>query len=114
MDPTTLKIALLVSAVLVINGLVRALKEDTPIPITIPARWRPLVAVVLGQAGAGLALIVSHYVPWLQLGTGEALAIGAAGSAGSTLLHSLWKDTIRGKVTAPTGAQEGGTDEKQP
>lgn len=75
---------------LVIGLVVRALKTDGPIPITIPAKWRPWLAVALG--------ILSTVVNMLATGTPlkDALAGGLVAALASISGHELLVESARG------------------
>lgn len=45
-------------AVVVVGAITRLLKSDTKFPIDIPARWQPVIVLVIGQAYAVLQAIV--------------------------------------------------------
>jgi len=71
--------ALFLAAVaLLIGALIRALKSDR-IPINIPPRWRPVLALVLGQF-AGVVEALTRGTPWRDALLGGLLAsLGAMG-----------------------------------
>lgn len=50
-------------AVLVVGVLTRALKDDTKLPINIPARWQPVVVLAFSFAYAALQAYASG-APW--------------------------------------------------
>lgn len=85
----TLKMFFILSACVVIFAIIRALKSDTPIPWTVPPKWRPLLAVLLGQIGAGIAALVKLKWPNLPIGYEDIFEAGVGGSAFSALLNGL-------------------------
>jgi hypothetical protein len=85
----SLKVILVLAAMIVIFSIVRALKSDTAIPWTVPPKWRPVLAVLLGQTGAVVLAIVKAKFPALPLDYTEIFGIGAVGSGGSSLLNGL-------------------------
>lgn len=74
---------------LVIAGIVRALNSDLPGP-TISARWRPVIAAVLGQIGAVLAAVFAG------MSVKAAIAGGLAASGLASLGHGFVKKTVLG------------------
>lgn len=76
---------------IVIGGIVRLLKSDTPLP-TVPARARPWLALGLGSA-AGVLQALTTGTPWpLALGSGFTAAVTAMTG------HDLVVGSIRGGV----------------
>lgn len=75
-------------AAVLIGALVRALKEDTPIPITIPPKVRPWLALGLG-ATAGALQKVSGGTPWKEAAFGGILAGMLAIVGHDTIVESL-------------------------
>lgn len=114
MDPTVKHALMLISAILVINAIVRALKSDVTIPLIparfqdVAARWRPVLAIGLGQLGAALTYAAGKLFPQFEISVTEAVLIGLGGSSGSNLLHSLVRDTIQGgsAPAAPTKKED--------
>lgn len=78
-----------VTAIL-IGLIVRAVKSDGPIPITLPAKWRPWLAVALG--------IVSTILNKVATGTHwkDALAGGMVAALASISGHELLVESARG------------------
>jgi len=76
-------------AALFIGGCVRLMKSDGPIPITVPARWRPWLALVLGAA-AGVFEKLNAGVSWKQALVGGFLAAFIAISG-----HQLFIESAR-------------------
>lgn len=76
---------------IVIGGIVRLLKSDTPLP-TVPPRLRPWLALGLGLL-AGVLQAVTTGTPWLQ-------ALGSGFSAAVTAItgHELVVESLRGGV----------------
>src|SRR5262245_44702744 len=107
-------LAMVAAAILVINGIVKGLKEDVKvIPWNVPPRWRPLLALVLGQLGAGAAFLIARRYPQLDVDLTKAIEMGLAGSAGSSLLHGLVKDTVRDGRPPSVVVEEVKDDEKK-
>jgi hypothetical protein len=70
----------LAALALVITALVRLMKSDTPLPWTVPARWRSWLALGLGVVGGILDVLVAGTSPTravLQGLTAGAVAIAA-------------------------------------
>jgi len=82
---------------LVIGAFVRLLKSDGPIPINVPARWRPVLALVLGLASAALAQ-VANGTPWRRALT-EGLLAGVIAIVG----HDVLVEGVRGGKEIPMG-----------
>jgi hypothetical protein len=89
MSQVTVKIVLLVSAMLVIAGIIRLLKSDTALPWTVPPKWRPILAIVLGTMGAGICSIVKAAWPAFPLTWEQIIETGLAGPAFSSLLNGV-------------------------
>lgn len=77
-------------AALVIGAVVRLLKSDTPIPIDIPSRWRPVVALGLGVVSGVLEALATGK-PWLEAVIGGFVSAFAAMSG-----HAVLVDALRG------------------
>jgi hypothetical protein len=82
---------------LMVGGIVRALKPDTPIPVNVPAQYRALLALALGVFG-GLVVKVFGIVvgiAWLNALLGGFVAGGMAIVGHETIIESVtkWKDT---------------------
>jgi hypothetical protein len=89
MPTAAFKTFLAVSAVLVIAGIIKAFKSGTPVPWTVPPKWRPLFATVLGMIGTGIASFAKSKWPNLPLDWEEIFGIGIIGPAGSSLFNGL-------------------------
>src|SRR5574338_298624 len=76
-------------AAVLIGAIVRALKQDTPIPITIVAKYRPWLALGLGQV-SGVLQALSTGTPWK-----EALVGGLVSSVVAILGHDLVIESMR-------------------
>jgi hypothetical protein len=76
-------------AAVVVGLVVRALKSDGPIPICIPPRFRPWLAIVLGVFAAAFEK-VNAGIPWRQALVGGVLAsiLAIAG-------HQLFIESVR-------------------
>lgn len=84
-----------VSAI-VIGVLVRLAKEDvTTIPVVVPAKWRPLLAVVLGQLSAVLEHLAAG-APW-----GTAVVDGVIASVIAILGHEWIVERLLGDREIP-------------
>ena len=59
------------AAAIVIGALVRLTKSDTPLPWSVPARWRPILALGLGLLAGVLQAVASGapFAPALLDGT---------------------------------------------
>lgn len=77
-------------AALLIGFVVRMLKSDGPIPITLPAKWRPWLAVGLGIV-AGVVEKISTGTPWKNAIVGGLVAAFVAISG-----HQLFVESARG------------------
>ncbi len=75
---------------LVITAVVRLLKSDTPIPITIPAQWRAWLALGLGTAAGVLDAIVGGSSPL------QAILQGLAAAALAITAHDTIVEGLRG------------------
>jgi len=75
-------------AALAIGLVVRLLKSDGPIPFTLPAKWRPWLAVGLGIV-AGVLEKAGTGVAWREAVLGGVLAAFAAISGHQLLVESL-------------------------
>lgn len=82
-------------SLLVIGFLVRLLKQDTKLPITIPARWRPWIAMALGAASGVLEQIVQG-TPW-----NDALLGGVAAALVAMGGHNLVVEGLLGGKEIP-------------
>lgn len=78
-----------------IGALVRLTKEDTVVPIDVPARWRPLLAFALGQASAVLEHLAAG-APW-----GAAVVDGLAASVLAILGHEWIVERLLGDRAMP-------------
>lgn len=86
---TPTAIAWFTLSAIVIGGIVRLLKSDTPLP-TVPVRLRPWLALGLGLV-AGVLQAVTTGTPWLQaLGSGFTAAVTAITG------HDLVVESLRG------------------
>lgn len=73
-----------------IGALVRVLKSDTTIPITIPPQWRSFFAAILGVVSAILQAYLGG-LPWM------AAIISGLGGAGTAVAgHKLLVENLRG------------------
>jgi hypothetical protein len=94
-------------AALVIGFLVRLLKSDTKLPITLPAGVRPWLALVFG-AGAGVLEHVMSGMSW-----GEALTGGLVAALTAIAGHDTLVEGLRGGREVPlpglTRKQDGPT-----
>lgn len=81
--------------VVAIGALVRLTKEDTVVPIDVPARWRPLLAFFLGQASAVLEHLAAG-APW-----GAAVVDGLAASVLAILGHEWIVERLLGDRAMP-------------
>lgn len=70
-------LTLLAALMVTIGGLVRTTKADIPFLPTIPAKFRPLLALLLGAAGGALDALVRGTPPVKALLVGVSSAIGA-------------------------------------
>ena len=59
------RMAWVMVAAVVVGSVVRLLKSDTPIPITIPPRWRAVVAMALGLLAGVMERVVGG-TAWTQ------------------------------------------------
>lgn len=87
----------------VVGAVVRGLKPDVPIPVNVPPRARPLVALALGVFG-GAVLMVFEVVPglaWPRALVGGFLAGGLAVVGHETLVESLRAGRDFGTPKAP-------------
>ena len=75
-------------AAIVIGAVVRLLKSDGPIPLTVPSRWRPVLAVVLGVI-AGVFDKVASGGAWTQAILGGLLAALTAISSHDVVIEGL-------------------------
>jgi hypothetical protein len=75
---------------LVVWMVVRLLKSDTKIPVDIPPRWRPVLAVVLGVAASSLDKIAEGG-DWRKVAP-EGLAVGVI----AILVQVFGVDVLRG------------------
>ncbi|MDB4994369.1 MAG: hypothetical protein JWM74_1801 [Myxococcaceae bacterium] len=80
---------------LIVFAVVRLLKSDTKIPINIPPRFRPVLAVVLGSIGGVLDHVASG-TPWKQ-----AMINGATGGVLAILANVFGIDVLRGGRDVP-------------
>lgn len=70
-------LTLLAALMVTIGGLVRTTKADIPFLPTIPSKFRPLLALLLGAAGGALDALVRGTPPVKALLVGISSAIGA-------------------------------------
>lgn len=77
---------------LVIGLLVRLLKSDTPLPFSIPAKWRPVAAIALGLL-SGVLHALSTGTPWR-----DALVGGLSAGMVAIVGHDVGIESIRGGV----------------
>lgn len=89
---------------LLIGFIVRLLKSDTTLPVTVPAKWRPWIAMGLGLVG-GILEHVANGTAW-----GEAVTAGLLAGALPILGHQLGIESLRdGKelpvLVKPDGAK---------
>lgn len=82
-------------AALIVFAIVRLLKSDTKIPLNIPARYRPVLAIALG-AVAGVLDHVASGTPWRQ-----ALVNGATAGVLAIMGNVLGVDVLRDGVDVP-------------
>ncbi len=75
---------------LVVWTIVRLLKSDTKLPVTIPARWRPVLALGLGFVAGALDKIASG-TPWKQAVT-WGLGVGVAAILAQTFGVDVMRD----------------------
>jgi len=76
-------------AALVVFSLVRLMKPDTKLPINIPSRWRPVIAVVLGEASMAIYQAAIGGLTWKQ-----GLAGGAIVGVGAIMAHVFGVDVL--------------------
>lgn len=86
---TLLKPALVVTAMLVVFGVVAALKSNTPLPWTVPPKWRPLLAVVLSSVGTGLVSMIKAKWPNIPISQTGIIEVGVTGAGLSSLLNGF-------------------------
>lgn len=92
-------------AALIIGLLVRLMKEDTWFPpFAVPARWRPVVALSLGELSGALQA-VSTGTPWRDALLGG-LVSGALAMAG----HGAIVDSLRNGRDVPIPGLRKGAD----
>ncbi|HLV68037.1 MAG TPA: hypothetical protein VKY73_19600 [Polyangiaceae bacterium] len=77
-------------AALIIGAVVRVLKSDSPLPITVPAKWRGWLAIGLGIV-AGVLEAIAGGTPWAR-----ALAEGLAAAVLAIAGHELGIESLRG------------------
>lgn len=82
-------------AALILGLIVRLLKSDTKIPITIPPRLRMPLAIVLGAFVAGIDKL-AETTTWTN-----ALLSGGASAAFAILAHNFFIDSLRGGKELP-------------
>src|SRR5690606_41994879 len=80
---------------LVIGAIVRVLKSDSPLPITVPAKWRGWLAIGLGIV-AGALEAVAGGTPWAR-----ALAEGLAAAVFAITGHEVVIEKARGGKELP-------------
>jgi hypothetical protein len=76
-----------VVAAFAVGAIVRAIKSDL-IPIDVPARWRPKLALGLGLA-SGVAEAVIAGTPWAEALTGGVLSACVAMGGHGVLIQGL-------------------------
>lgn len=79
----------------VLGGVVRVLKSDTKLPITVPAEWRPWFAFGLGQVAALLQFVVNG------VGWKEALTTAIGAPLVAIVGHWLGVEVLRGGKEVP-------------
>lgn len=84
-------------AAVVIGGIVRVLKEDSPLPawLHVPAGYRRALAVALGIVSAGLDMMANGAEPKEALASGLASALFAIGG------HHAFIERIRADQELP-------------
>ena len=84
-DPTSNKFVFWFAMAFLISLAVRALKAPTPLPpcLQVPSRWRPWLAVALGQL-IGVADALATGTPWRK-----AAIHGLAAAATAVLGHQV-------------------------
>ena len=88
-------------AALAIGTLVRSMKEDSPVlPINVPARWRPLLAILLGVA-SGVLQKAAAGTAWRV-----ALAGGVVSGVAAIVGHDILIESLRGGKEMPWGARK--------
>ena len=85
----------IVLASVAIGAVVRLLKSDTVLPVDVPAQWRPLLALALGQISAVLEHVAAG-APW-----GTAIAGGLAASVIAILGHEWIVERLLGDRAMP-------------
>lgn len=79
-------------AILVIGYAVRLTSSDSPFPVNIPARWRPLVVLALGQLYAILTAVLGG-LPWsVALLHGFETAVWTMGLF-DVVVNAIWNGT---------------------
>lgn len=82
-------------AALAVGLIVRVTKEDTKLPIDIPAKWRPMVAIVAGALLGAFEKVIAGGA-WK-----DALLGGAAAAVLAIAGHYLGVDVARGGKDIP-------------
>lgn len=83
------------ASAILIGAIVRLAKTDTVLPVDIPAKWRPLLAVALGQLSAVLEHLAAG-VPW-----GTAVVDGVIASIVAILGHEWIVERLLGDRAIP-------------
>lgn len=96
-----LKIALLLTAMFGIAGLVRLLKADGALPWTVPPKWRPVLAIALGAVGGAVASAVKAAWPAMPITWDQIAEVAIAGPAFSSLLNGLVETAKAAKKDPP-------------
>ena len=78
-------------AAIVIGLVVRLLKSDTKIPITIPPAWRSRIALLLGVAAGVLERVANSGTSW-----GQAIFEGLVAAMLAITGHNVLIDSLRG------------------
>lgn len=72
----------------------RLSKDDTRFP-TIPARWRPVFAILMGEVVTGIGVAVYNAAVATNIGWRTALVVGLKAGAGAIVMHALAIKTLR-------------------
>jgi hypothetical protein len=80
---------------ILIGAIVRLVKSDTILPVDVPAKWRPLLAIVLGQVAA----VLEHLAAGASWGT--AVANGVIASVIAILGHEWIVERLLGDRAMP-------------
>ncbi len=87
MEPNSTAIYAMAGAIIWV--IVRVLKSDTAIPITIPPKWRAIVAMLLGVL-AGILDTIARGTPWQT-----AITAGLLAGAGAIAAHETVVEGVR-------------------